>query len=144
MRFDLWVTSTLFPWNPVGVVQFKIHSCFRTGARQRNRHTLLQKLALVDTVYTPMARVVQIKIRSCFRAEVHPRNQHTLIPKLVLEDTVYTPMARVLNLKKEGGFFSKSEGKCDLEYFCPKRREKRILDYIYPSKREEESKARRE
>ena len=37
-----------------------------------------------------------------------------------------------------------AEGKWDFEYFCPKRREERILDYFYPSKREEESKAKRE
>ena len=98
VRFDLWVTSTLFPRNLVGVVKLKIHSSFRTGALQRNPHTLLPKLALVDTIYTPMARVVQIRTRSCFRTEVHTRNQHTLIPKLELVDTVYTPMARVLNL----------------------------------------------
>ena len=57
-RWDLiLVTSALFPRNLVGVVQFKIHSCFRTGARQWNPHTLIPKLALVDTVYTPAARV---------------------------------------------------------------------------------------
>ena len=50
VRFDLWVTSILFPSKLVGVVQFKIHSCFRTGARQWNLHTLIPKLALVDTV----------------------------------------------------------------------------------------------
>ena len=57
VRFDLWVTSILFPSNLVGVVQFKIHSCFTTAARKRNPHTLIPKPALVDTVYTPMARV---------------------------------------------------------------------------------------
>ena len=57
VRFDLWVMSILFPSKLVGVVQFKIHSCSRTEARQRDPHTLIPKLALVDTVYTPIARV---------------------------------------------------------------------------------------
>ena len=57
VRFDLWVMSILFPSNLVGVMQFKIHLCSRTGARQRDPHTLIPKLALVDTVYTPIARV---------------------------------------------------------------------------------------
>ena len=30
-------------------VQFKIHSCSRNAVRQRNPHTLILKLALVDT-----------------------------------------------------------------------------------------------
>ena len=43
--------------NLVRVVQFKIHSSFRTEVRPRNPHTLIPKLALVDTVETPVARV---------------------------------------------------------------------------------------
>ena len=97
VRFDLCNVNSLCPGTSWVVVQFKIHSCFRTEVLTRNQHTLILKLALVDTVYTPMARVVQINIHSCFRTEVHPRNQHTLIPKLALVDTVYTPMARVRN-----------------------------------------------
>ena len=126
MRFDLCNVNSLCLETSWGFVQFKIHSCFRTEVHPRNQHTLLPKLALVDTVHTPMARVVQIKIRSCFRTEVHPRNQHTLLPKLALVDTVYTPMARVENLNTERGIFSKVKRKRDLEYFCPKRRTKRI------------------
>ena len=34
----------------VGVVRFKIHSCFRTEVRPRNTHTPIEKLVLVDTV----------------------------------------------------------------------------------------------
>ena len=29
------------------VVQFKMHSCFRTGARRRNQHTPIRELALL-------------------------------------------------------------------------------------------------
>ena len=34
----------------VGVVQFKVHSCFGTEVHPRNPHTLIPKLALVGTV----------------------------------------------------------------------------------------------
>ena len=128
VRFDLCNVNSIFLGTSWGVVQFKIHSCFRTGALQWNPPTLIPKLALVDAVYTPMARVVQIKIHSCFRTKDHPRNQHTLLPKLALVDTVYTPMARVLNFVGRRRIFSKSERKWDLEYFCPRRGEERILD----------------
>ena len=46
-----------FSRNLVRVEQFKIHSCFRTKGRPRNPHTPILKLALMDTVYTSVARV---------------------------------------------------------------------------------------
>ena len=49
VRFDVYNVNSLSR-NLVRVVQFKIHSCFRTGARQRNPHSPIPKLALVDTV----------------------------------------------------------------------------------------------
>ena len=51
-RCDLvYVTpSEPISMNLVGDVLFKTHSCFRTEVRPRNPHTVLLKLALVDTV----------------------------------------------------------------------------------------------
>ena len=43
--------------NFVRVVQFKVHSCFRIEVHPRNPHTVIPKLALVNTVKTPVARV---------------------------------------------------------------------------------------
>ena len=45
-----YVLSTLFSRDLARVVRFKIHSCFKTGARQRKSHTLVPKQALVDSV----------------------------------------------------------------------------------------------
>ena len=49
VRIDLFDVNSLSR-NILEFVQFKIRSCFRTGARQRNPHTLILKLALVDNV----------------------------------------------------------------------------------------------
>ena len=43
--------------NRLRVVQFRIHSSYRTEVRPRNPHTPKPKLALVDTVQAPVARV---------------------------------------------------------------------------------------
>ena len=40
--------------NLVRIVQFKIHSCFRTEVHPRNPHTLTPKLALVDILWVPV------------------------------------------------------------------------------------------
>ena len=38
-------------------MHFKVHFCFRTQVRPRNPHTPIPKLALADTVKTPVARI---------------------------------------------------------------------------------------
>ena len=43
--------------NLLSVVQFEIHYCFKTEVRPQNPHTLVPKLALVDTVQTPVVGI---------------------------------------------------------------------------------------
>ena len=65
-RGEIWsmLSQLSFLRAVVRVVQFKIHWCFRTGARQRSPRTLVPKLALVKTVQTP-GQEYRIKKKLC-------------------------------------------------------------------------------
>ena len=112
MRFDLCNVNSLCLGTSWEVVQFKIHSCSRTGARQRNPHTLMPKLALVDTVFASKTEFGLVLEYFC-RIEVGLRIILS-IEKREKRDWTWKFLSKKAKERKGDG----------LEIFCPSRKEK--------------------
>ena len=119
-----------------------IHFCFRTEVNPRNQHTLLPKLALVDTVQTPAARVQNKSKRLCelrFTLVSEPRFIHGISTRQCRSQRQWTPFrlrrqecemkkGEIFQVRKKMGlriflqdrndFAAKTEFEIVLEYFC--------------------------